>query len=114
VSSSDHQGSGVCIAITTAPAGEAKALARRLLEARLIACANLLGPVRSLYWWQGSIESADETVLLLKTNSAALDELRSRLSEWHSYDVPEFLVFAVDSGLPAYLSWVEGEVLGGS
>ncbi len=103
--------SGVCVAITSAPVEEAESLARALLESRLIACVNLLGPARSLYWWQGAIESAEESVLLMKTSATAVEALREKLSALHSYDVPEFLVFAADSGLPAYLSWVLGEVL---
>ncbi len=102
----------VCLALCTAPAAEAEALARRLLDARLIACVNLLGPGRSLFWWQGEIDCQAEVLMVMKTTRPALAELRERLQEWHSYEVPELLVFAADSGLPAYLSWVANQVGG--
>ncbi len=102
----------VFLALCTAPVEEAEALARRLLEARLIACVNLLGPGRSLFWWQGEIDCQEEVLMVMKTTRSALTELRERLQEWHSYELPELLVFAVDSGLPAYLSWVATQVGG--
>lgn len=102
----------VCLALCTAPVAEAEGLGRRLLEAKLIACVNLLGPGRSLYWWQGEIESQEEVLMVMKTTAPALAELAERLQEWHSYEVPELLVFAADAGLPAYLSWVVKQVGG--
>ena len=111
MSAAGEASSQICLVLCTATCVEAEPLARRLLEARLIACANLLGPAKSLYWWQGKIDSSEETLMLLKTRRQVLAELRSKLVEWHSYEIPEFLVFDVDSGLPAYLSWIEGEVV---
>ncbi len=96
----------VAIVLCTAPADEAPQLADRMLEAHLAACVNLLGPVQSRYRWQGKVEQAEETLLVIKTHADRLDELQARVSEWHSYDVPEFLVVHADSGLDAYLEWV--------
>ena len=109
---SEENASDVCLALCTAPESEAEPLGRRLLEAKLIACVNLLGPGRSLYWWQGEIECQAEVLMVMKTTRSALSELRTSLQEWHSYEVPELLVFAADSGLPDYLSWVAGQVGG--
>ena len=95
--------------LCTAPENEATDLARRLLDARLVACVNLIGPVRSMYWWQGEIETAQEILMVIKASTASVPELRERLAGWHSYDVPEILEFRTDSGLDAYLSWVAGE-----
>ncbi|MCA8954523.1 MAG: divalent-cation tolerance protein CutA [Planctomycetes bacterium] len=78
----------------------------RLLEERLVACVNFLGPVRSRYRWQGALEEAHEMLLLLKTSPAARERLRQRIVELHPYEVPEVLELGVDSGLPAYLAWV--------
>ena len=98
--------SDVVLVLCTAPVVEARTLVDALLSERLIACANLLGPVTSRYWWQGAIEEGQELVLLMKTTRPIAPRLRARIAELHSYDVPEVLEFAVDGGLPAYLEWV--------
>ncbi len=98
--------SGVLLVICTAPAAEARGLVDQLLEERLIACANLVGPVESRYRWEGQVESAEEIVLWMKTTAARVEELRSRIVALHSYSVPEILELEVASGLPAYLGWV--------
>ena len=74
---------------TTFPeAGPALAAARVLIDERLVACANLLPGMRSLYRWQGRVEIADEVVLLLKTTSARMPEAMARIAQLHPYDVP--------------------------
>jgi len=98
------------VVLCTVPESGAAALADRILEARLAACVNLVGPVRSRYWWEGRIESSDETLLLIKTTAAAVGALRDAISEWHEYDVPEVLALPVAAGLPAYLSWIAAHV----
>ena len=100
---------GVSVVLCTAPVDEAASLADRLLEARLVACANLVGPVESRYWWEGKIQSGRETLLVLKTETALVPRLTERIEEWHSYSVPEVLAFEAGSGLEAYLSWVRAE-----
>jgi len=103
----------VSVVLCTVPVAEADRLAERVLEARLAACVSQLGPVRSRYWWDGRIESADEMLLVIKTACESVTILRDRLAEWHSYDVPEILEFRADSGLPGYLAWVRGECSSG-
>jgi len=94
----------------TAPSlAEAEALARLAVEGRLAACANILPGMRSLYWWQGRLESADETVLLLKTTEALAQELVRALTEAHSYDCPCVVALPIDAGNPAFLAWIEAE-----
>ena len=99
-------GRDVVLVLTTAPLDEGRRLADRLLEERLCACANLVGPVVSRYRWQGKIEEGNELLLVLKTRRDRADALMARLRELHSYEVPEALVVPVESGLAAYLSWV--------
>ena len=96
----------VVLVLCTVPEQEAAALADRLLEERLVACVNFVGPVRSRYRWEGALEESRETLLLMKTTSVLRASLRSRIVELHSYAVPEVLEFEADSGLPAYLGWV--------
>lgn len=101
----------VRLVLVTAPATEARGLARRLVEERLVACANLVD-VHSVFRWEGALEEQEEALLVLKTTRARLDALRERVVALHSYDVPEFLVVPVESGLEAYLGWVADETGG--
>jgi periplasmic divalent cation tolerance protein len=94
------------LVLCTAPAAEAEGLARRLLGERLAACVNLVGPVRSLYWWDGKVDSGEETLLVVKTARSRCAELQRSLLAWHSYESPEVLVFDVADGAPEYLAWV--------
>jgi periplasmic divalent cation tolerance protein len=99
------------IVLTTASnADEAALLARTLVEERLAACATVVPTVESIYHWEGQIETSSEALLLLKTTPEQLAPLESRLRELHSYQVPEFLVLAVESGSHAYLEWLHASV----
>ncbi len=88
------------------------ALARDAVAARLAACAQIEGPITSTYWWQGTLETADEWRATLKTTQARADALEAFLMEHHPYDVPEVLRTPVIGGNPAYLAWVRAEVRG--
>lgn len=90
-------------------ADEARRIARTLVEERLAACANILGPCRSIYRWQGSVEEGDEIAALFKTRSDRSDELLARLAELHSYDVPAAVVWPISAALDSYAGWVEEE-----
>ncbi len=85
---------------------EGRRLGRTLVEERLAACATLIPAVESIYHWEGAIESAGETLLLLKTTTAQIPALESRLIALHSYNTPEFLVLAIESGNEGYLAWM--------
>lgn len=94
---------------TAANSEEARRIARTLVEERLAACVTLL-PAESIYRWEGGIESAAETLLLLKTSLDRLPALEARLHQLHSYETPEFLVLAVESGSHAYLGWLHASL----
>ena len=98
----------VRILLTTAasPDGAAR-LGRTLVEERLAACATLIPAVQSIYHWQGQVESAMETLLLLKTGPDLLAALEARLHQLHSYEIPEFLVLPVDSVSQPYMEWLQ-------
>lgn len=91
---------------TTANPEEAARLGRVLVEERLAACATLIPAVQSIYRWQGAVESATETLLLIKTGAEQLAAIEARLHELHSYQTPEFLVLDVDAASHAYLEWL--------
>lgn len=92
---------------------EANKLGRILVEERLVACATLLPVVQSIYHWNDQIQSAPETMILLKTTAEQLEALEKRLGELHSYRVPEFLVLPVEHGSANYLQWLFGSVAKG-
>ena len=93
-----------------ADAAEAERIGRALIDERLAACINILGPCRSIYRWQGAIETADEAPAILKTTHAKADALIARIAELHSYDTPCVAVWPIDK-LPAdYALWVEDSV----
>jgi periplasmic divalent cation tolerance protein len=91
---------------TTANAEEAARISRTLVEERLAACATLLPGAQSIYRWEGTVEEAAETLLLLKTSAERLAALEVRLHELHSYETPEFLVLGVEAASTAYLAWL--------
>ncbi len=88
---------------TEADADRAEKLAKALLERRLVACASLT-PIDSLFHWQGELMRDCEVQLLLKTSKACLEPLRQALMRLHSYDIPEWISWPVET-LPAYGSW---------
>lgn len=96
------------LALTNAPPDRAGEIARVLVEEGLVACVNLTG-VRSLYRWKGAVCDEPEVTLLMKVRDEGVDRLRARVLELHPYELPEFIVVAVEAAgsLPAYLGWVE-------
>ena len=98
------------VALATAPdADVAERIARALVEERLVACANLVANVRSIYRWQGRVEDDSEVMLVLKTRADRIAALCERLRALHPYAVPELVVLPIDGGLEPYLEWVRAE-----
>jgi periplasmic divalent cation tolerance protein len=77
-----------------------------LVEERLIACGQVIGPISSTFFWEGSVQNADEWLALLKTSEGVVPDLVAHLAELHSYDLPEILVTEVAGGYMPYLDWV--------
>lgn len=89
---------------------EAETIGRKVIEERLAACINILSPCRSIYRWQGKVETADEIPAILKTDASQADALIARIAELHSYDVPCISVWPIDKVLAAYADWIEESV----
>lgn len=99
------------IALTTLSSRErGERLAETLVEERLAACVNVLGPVASIYRWEGRVQRDEEVLLFIKTTRAGVEPLKTRVLSLHPYDTPEFLAFEVGSGSAGYLDWVVGSV----
>ena len=84
-------------------------IAAALVEERLAACVNVLPGLRSVYRWQGKVESAEETLLLIKTTQDRLERVSARIVELHPYELPEVIAVEAAGGLPAYLDWIAAQ-----
>ena len=93
-----------------ADAAEAERIGRQMIEERLAACVNILGPCRSIYRWEGAVEIADEVAAIFKTSDQQADELVTRIADLHSYEVPAIAVWPIDKLLGDYADWVEDSV----
>lgn len=91
---------------------EATKIVRDLLKERLIACANIVGPVSSLFWWEGKIDKASEFLVIMKSRKNLFKKLSERVKELHSYEVPEVIALPVIEGLPSYLNWLDASLYG--
>ena len=93
-----------------ADGAEAERIGRQMVEERLAACVNVLGPIRSIYRWQGKLEQADEAAAIFKTTESCSDALVARIAAVHSYEVPCVAVWPIDRLLAPYADWVEASV----
>jgi periplasmic divalent cation tolerance protein len=101
------------VLVTCGSMKEARRIARAVVGKTLAACVNIgTGPVESVYWWKGRVETAKEFLLVMKTTVSRLGDLEKEVKRLHSYDVPEFVVLEVAAGSKEYLKWVEQSVEG--
>ena len=100
---------GLALVLVTAPDLQtARQLADGVLQAKLVACVNLVPRLESHYWWRGKLERNSEVLMILKTRRKNLRQLELLLCEAHPYDTPEFLVLGLHSGSDRYLDWIAG------
>ena len=100
----------IVVLITAKDNVEAKMLSDKLLEKKLIACANIIDGVQSHFWWQGKMDQAKETLLVLKTKQSLFKEIVKTVKAHHSYDVPEVIALPMVEGNPDYLRWIDESV----
>jgi len=91
---------------TTGSAELAEKIAAALVERRLAACVNIVGPLRSVYRWQGQVERAEERLLLIKTTAERFQAVRATIRELHTYELPEVLAWPITQGDESYLAWL--------
>lgn len=107
---SSSQSTGALLVLTNLPdQASAKELANYLISRKLAACINILAPCTSIYHWQGETESATEIPLLIKTTKACYAALEEAIRQQHPYELPEIIHVPITGGLPAYLTWLNGE-----
>ena len=92
--------------VTTTDNEEAASIAEALVSERLAACVNILGPVESVYRWEGKITRDREALMIIKTTDQRYPDLELRVKALHSYTTPEVLAFRIEQGSANYLSWV--------
>lgn len=102
----------VVVFMTASDKKEALKIVHLLLDERLIACANIVGPVSSLFWWEGKIDQASEFLVIMKSRKDLFKRLCERVKETHSYEVPEVLELPVTESLPSYLEWLSASLSG--
>jgi periplasmic divalent cation tolerance protein len=89
---------------------EARKIAQALVERRLAACVNIVGPIHSIYRWKGAVESAPEHLLIIKTTESAFPHVRDAIRELHSYELPECVMLTIEAGSEEYLKWITESV----
>lgn len=97
----------IIVLMTASTKEETVRIVCTLLEERLIACANIMDPVSSFFWWQGKIEEEKEVLVIMKSHETLFKKLSKRVMELHSYDTPEILALPIVNGSPSYLDWMK-------
>jgi len=102
--------SSIVVFVTASTEDEARRIAELLLDQRKAACVNIVPRVDSLFWWQGKLDSAQESLLIIKTRASLLPEVVELVKGVHSYEVPEIIAMPIIGGNEDYLKWLNSEV----
>jgi len=97
----------IVVIVTAANREEAEKIVHHLLNEKIIACANRIGPVSSLFWWAGKVERAEEHILLMKSRIDLFEKLSETVKALHSYEVPEIIALPTVKGSKAYMEWLK-------
>ena len=95
---------------TTENKDDAGMIAQTVVKKKLAACAQVVGPITSTYWWEGAIEEAEEWFCIMKSRKDLYDKLEQAILDVHSYEVPEIVAVPIVSGSQSYLRWLDKEV----
>ena len=96
----------ILVFMTASSKSEAKKIVRSLLEEKLIACANMIDSVSSVFWWQENIKEEKEVLVIMKSHQELFNKVSTRIREVHSYDTPEILALSIVDGSSQYLEWM--------
>ncbi len=89
----------------------AASMAENIVAQHLAACINIVPGIKSIYQWQGNVESAQEALMLIKTDADKYDALQKTIKTMHPYEIPEVIQVDISNGLPEYLSWIDSAML---
>lgn len=95
---------------TTGKKEDAQKIARKVVGKRVAACAQVIGPITSTYWWKDKIEEDEEWLCIMKSREGLYDELEKTIKGLHAYEVPEIVAIPIVSGSRSYLEWLDREV----
>ena len=101
----------ILLYITTSNREEAISISRILVGEKLVACANIVDHVTSLYWWQGEIEQNNESIIIAKTLSSYAEPAIKKIKEIHSYNCPAIVVMPISNGNPDYIEWIREQLV---
>jgi periplasmic divalent cation tolerance protein len=102
--------SSIIVMVMCASREEARNIAGRLLKKRFVACANISSGIASKFWWKGKIDTAAETLLMMKTLKANFKKVEAEVKRFHSYEVPEIIAMPIIAGSREYLNWIAANV----
>lgn len=100
----------VQIFTTTEKKEDAEKIARNLVEKRLAGCVQIVGPVRSNYWWKGNLETAEEWLCLIKSKGELYAQIEGAIKDLHPYEIPEIIALPIVAGSKDYLEWLKNEL----
>lgn len=95
---------------TTEKKEDAEKIAKAMVEKRLAGCIQIVGPINSMYWWKGNVETAGEWLLLIKSKKELYEELEKAIKELHPYETPEIVAVPIVAGSKEYLEWLKNEL----
>jgi periplasmic divalent cation tolerance protein len=95
--------------VTAATEAEAARIGEGVVRERLAACANVIGPIRSFYWWEGKVQDEREALLVLKSRDELIEPLVARVKALHSYTCPCVVALPIERGNPDFLRWIGEE-----
>jgi periplasmic divalent cation tolerance protein len=96
----------IIILVTAKDTQESEAISQKLLDEHLIACANIVSPVTSFFYWMGKVERAEECLIIMKSRADLFEQVAERVKSLHSYEVPEVLALPIVECSKAYLDWL--------
>ncbi len=100
----------IVILITASKKEEARKIAAKLLKEKLVACVNIMDKVESFFWWQGKIDKAAESLIVIKSTKAKFKKIVKSVLSAHSYTVPEIIALPIIAGHKPYLDWIDASI----
>jgi periplasmic divalent cation tolerance protein len=113
MNTSDAQNTQYCLVYSTCPKdnNHSEYISNQLVSNKLAACVNIVDNIKSIYTWDGKVETSQEQLLIIKTRTDLLPEVKAKILELHPYDCPEIIASPITAGNPDFLSWIDSCLL---